>query len=336
MIVKFLKAGNGDSILISHKSNNILVDGGNDFESLKIEIDNLYKKGEYINLLIVTHHDDDHIRGIIELLNLVIKGSYGEDKNFIKQIVFNSPIKIATELEIDKTNLLSFKQARELDRLIPQIDTKWLNVITEESESFIFKDLELEILSPTKHSLQKYATQKGALLKGNTNGDWDKSLFTLARYIDDDSQDTAIPNETSVVILLKNNNKRILLTGDVTPNRFEEILNNLLMKSNEEKIHLDYLKLPHHGSKRSLNSKILNKINCSNYIISTNGKRHYLPNKKALLKVVYAQSHRFKKPIKFYFNYHETKEKIGISLKELKHFNISLIENNSPNGFFIG
>lgn len=45
-------------------------------------------------MLIVTHHDDEHIKGIIDLLERVVIGEYGNKNDFIKKVVFNSPRKI--------------------------------------------------------------------------------------------------------------------------------------------------------------------------------------------------------------------------------------------------
>ena len=63
MDIKFLKAGQGDSILISHNSHNILIDGGNDSYFLLKEIDAIKERKEVLDFVIITHHDDDHIKG---------------------------------------------------------------------------------------------------------------------------------------------------------------------------------------------------------------------------------------------------------------------------------
>jgi metal-dependent hydrolase (beta-lactamase superfamily II) len=87
MEVKILKAGSGDSILIQHKKTNILIDGGNDSKYLISEIDNIYTNKEIIDLLIITHHDDDHIKGIIDLLNHINENKYNKESEFIKKVI---------------------------------------------------------------------------------------------------------------------------------------------------------------------------------------------------------------------------------------------------------
>ncbi|WP_294229699.1 MBL fold metallo-hydrolase [uncultured Chryseobacterium sp.] len=110
MEIKFLKAGSGDSILIQEGGHNILIDGGNDCKYLLQQVEKIYIKREKIDLLIVTHHDDDHIKGIIDLLSLE---KYHQ--NFILKVIFNSPRKYLGILpKAYDSRLLSYKQAYEL------------------------------------------------------------------------------------------------------------------------------------------------------------------------------------------------------------------------------
>lgn len=93
MTIKILKAGQGDSILISFgteigKRKHILVDGGNnkdDYEShIKHEVLEIQNAHEKINLLIITHTDQDHVKGIFYLLT-----DPDIDKSIIEKIWFN-------------------------------------------------------------------------------------------------------------------------------------------------------------------------------------------------------------------------------------------------------
>jgi flavorubredoxin len=64
---EFLRAFNGDCILISTENSNILIDGGtkktyNIF--LKREIERLRDNGKRVDLVVSTHIDSDHIDGI--------------------------------------------------------------------------------------------------------------------------------------------------------------------------------------------------------------------------------------------------------------------------------
>jgi hypothetical protein len=333
MELKFLKAGTGDSILVQHNNHNILIDGGNDSKYLLAEIDKIYEKGEAIDLLIITHHDDDHIRGIIDLLNHINENDYSKESKFINKVIFNSPRRVLEKLPSGE-NLLSYKQAYEVEELLTKTKAEW-TTYTDNSGSLHFDDLEIVFLSPLKADLEKYSLQKGAYLSGDFKCDWKSPMTKLDKYIDDKSLDKSISNKSSVVLKLQSDNKNVLLTGDVTPDRLECIINKLSIENGENPIHFDIIKLPHHGSYRSVTKNILEKIKCNTFIISTNSKKHFLPNKRAILKILKLTDRTDRQPIKFMFNYEEALNNLEITNKDKKDYNFILTPNNEKYGISI-
>ncbi|WP_046206053.1 MBL fold metallo-hydrolase [Acinetobacter radioresistens] len=90
-----LPAGQGDCLLFQFENNDgvfrhILVDGGNrtkiEFNKLRKTILEILKEGDdgNIDLLVVTHSDDDHISGVLKIL------ADDELNQKIKKIWFNS------------------------------------------------------------------------------------------------------------------------------------------------------------------------------------------------------------------------------------------------------
>jgi beta-lactamase superfamily II metal-dependent hydrolase len=333
MNIKFLKAGKGDSILINHKSKNILIDGGNDSSFLFKEIDSIKDRNEFIDLLIITHHDDDHIAGIIDILNKIKDGVYSKD--FVKKVIFNSPRLIQKKIIPKDERLLSYSQAHIVEDLLIECEIEWMDIVTDTSNDIKFEDMTLTFLSPDKSSLEKYSENKGALLSSDSKCDWDKPMSKLKKWIDDESLDKSIANKSSVVVLAKCKNKRVLLPGDVTPDRFHTIIEELYEKNSKKLVTFDYIKLPHHGSYRNLTREILSKIDCTNYIISTNGQNHCLPDKRALLKIILFMENKDKETINFLFNYESTLKQLNITDKELLRYKISLEPNNEENGYCI-
>lgn len=319
MNIKFLKAGSGDSILIQHNSKNIIIDGGNDSKSLISEVDKIIESNQVIDLIIVTHHDDDHIKGIIELVKYIEKYPRIKCSDFFKEMLFNSPNKILQKK--DKNNYLSYQQAFDLEELLLENNINW-NGCNEESESIEFDGLEIDFLSPTKLDLESYAMSSGAYLTSDFKSDWESSLYKLDKHINDDSLDISNPNRSSIVIILKYNGKKILLPGDVTPSRLDAILQKLI--GTEPSCYFDLIKLPHHGSYRSLSETILKKINCNNFVISANGKKQNLPNKRAFLKIFKYMDRTNKKTINFLFNYNEVIDSLNITDKEKRDYNFTL------------
>jgi len=80
-------------------------------------------------------------------------------------------------------------------------------------------------------------------------------------------------NLSSIVVLVEFGGKRILLTGDA---RGDHIVDGLikarLLKNEDDTLHIDVLKLPHHGSDRDVEKKFFRQITANHYLISANGK----------------------------------------------------------------
>lgn len=331
MEIKFLKAGTGDSIIVQHKNHNIIIDGGNDSKYLISEVDKISSKGQSIDLLVITHHDDDHIKGIIDLLNHINENGYNKDMSFVKKVIFNSPRKVLGKLKDNNVNHLSYKQAYDVEELLIRTHADWTRY-TDTSDSLKYEDLVIDILSPTAEDLEKYSLQKGAYLTGDFRCDWNSSMGTLEKHIDDNSIDKSISNKSSIVLKLQTEDKTVLLTGDTTPDRLETVLTKLTNKNNGNPIKFDIVKLPHHGSYRSITKQIIEKIKCNTFIISTNSKKHFLPNKRAILKILKYTDRTDRQPVNFVFNYEETINKLEITNKEKKDYNFILTPNNKPYG----
>ncbi len=321
MDIKFFKAGYGDSILITNDSYNILIDGGNDSSFLLKDIDKIREKGKAIDLLIITHHDDDHIRGIEDLLKHI--DAYSNRDQFIKKILFNSPRLIKGILKDTDDSYLNYRQAYEMESLIKRLNLS-VECCTDKTTLIKFEDLSLQILSPTQEYLEKYSNAKGAYLSSDSRCDWAESLFDLEKYLDDNSLDTDAANKTSIVVNINCNSENILLTGDITPKRFNEIIDKMYVDNGNNPVHFALIKLPHHGSYRNLSREILGKIDCARFFISTNGKNNFLPNKRALLKVLKYARREKGQEFEFIFNYEEVLDYIKITSEEKKHYNFKL------------
>lgn len=332
MQVKFLKAGKGDAILVKSKGENMLIDGGDDATYLFKELDEIFNNNECIDILVITHHDSDHIKGIIDFLVKLKEKRFGEPKDFVKQVYFNSPRIIKGKPIPKESKYLSFQQASDVEVLINHLDLKWDTILLDTSPSIELGDVKLTCLSPTEQIVDGYANTSGAYLSADDRSDWNKSLTDLEKHVADKSLDNRVPNRSSIVLLLECNNKKSLLTGDVTPKRLESIISKLYEENERNLIPFDFIKLPHHGSHRNITKDIISKISCSKYVICTDGNNHYLPDKKTLLKVIKHQ-HVDGNKISFLFNYSETLEKLRITEIEKIKYNIDLEPNNSINGY---
>lgn len=331
MGVKFLKAGNGDAILIQHGNKNILIDGGNDESYLLEQLAIIYQDSQHIDLLIVTHHDDDHIRGVLKFMSKVEAGEFGSD-GFVKRIIFNSP-KTVTSAKLDQ-NLLSYRQAYELDQILDRLNLSPELAIAG-MEMYKDEGIKLTALAPFSSDLLDYASQKGAYLSTDFKCDWTSPMGVLDRFIDDDYLDKSIPNRSSIVIKVDIDKQIFLLTADVTPDVLEKVLEKLMIENDGKPIRFNYVKLPHHGSYRNLSEKILKSINCTDFIVTTNSLKYFLPNKRAVLKLC-KWLDRGSRSINLYFNYSEGLSSMGVTEAEKKKYRLKLIPNNKKYGYDIG
>lgn len=315
MKVKVLEAFNGDCILVNIEKSNILIDGGigrTYSRKLKNEIKRLIERGEYIDLLIVTHIDDDHIGGIVKLFQ-----DDEIDKSFIKKVWFNSEVLMANHfenLEIDpqeiiiennNSNKMSVKQGCTLEERLKELNG-WEQDLVMFGGIFLnwkLSSSEITVLTPRKDSLvglrKKWKREKPSTNKMSSCKE-DYSLSIEELRIRSFKEDNSITNKSSISFVLKHRNKQILFLGDSHPSDVERSLRELGY-SKGKKLKVEYMKLSHHGSKGNTSDSLLELIECENYIVSTDGSKHCLPNKECLARIV--NQNKDKANLNFYFNY---------------------------------
>src|SRR5262249_11783737 len=94
-----------------------------------------------------------------------------------------------------------------------------------------------------------------------------------------------VPNLSSIVVLAeaeiaKGKKKRLLLTGDAGGDLIQNALKSTKLSS-KGKLHVDLLKVQHHGSNHSTDLKFFQNIIADHYVISGNGK-HGIPHPDTL------------------------------------------------------
>jgi hypothetical protein len=89
----------------------------------------------------------------------------------------------------------------------------------------------------------------------------------LAAYLDE-----SIPNLSSIVVLAEYGKKRMLLTGDARGDDILEGLEEAGLLAPGKTMKVDVLKLPHHGSDRNADSDLFERVLADHYVISADGK----------------------------------------------------------------
>lgn len=98
----------------------------------------------------------------------------------------------------------------------------------------------------------------------------------LAAYVDE-----SVPNLSSIVALARFGGKRVLLTGDARGDKILEGLEKISEIAAGGTIHVDLLKVPHHGSSNNLEKNFFQRITADHYVFSGNGE-HGNPERESL------------------------------------------------------
>ncbi len=312
MKIKFLQASNGDSIWISFLENetprNIIIDGGigNTYKSpsningdLFKTIELIYEEKQNIDLLVLTHFDNDHIEGILRWLN--------KDKNaskFIKRVWFNSGKEIAKKFESDEnqdlnieilTESLDFKtsakQAIIFEKYLKDNEL-WEGKIIEQGLECNLFGLKFKILSPNRQKLDMllklYKKQRDYFTSG---GEYDFQI-SLKEFINEESlpdfkfkEDTSVANGSAIAFIMEYGSKHFLFLADAHPSVVIEGL-NIFGYDKDNPLSVELMKLSHHGSMYNTNKELLEIVKTDNYVISSDASKHGLPNKRTISRII--------------------------------------------------
>lgn len=83
--------------------------------------------------------------------------------------------------------------------------------------------------------------------------------------------DTSVPNLSSIVALLEHGGAKVLLTGDARSDYIHDGLKAAGLTDAAGKLHVDVLKMPHHGSIRNVTLDFLKKVTADHYVASGDG-----------------------------------------------------------------
>lgn len=313
--VHFLKADYGDAFIIKVEEQNstptiIVIDGGlpNTFRRYFKPIIKNYTK---IDLLILTHTDDDHIKGLVSFLK-------SDLFNSIDVVEYWANCRYSVVLE--ESSQISFSSAKSFDTFLLQKEgteamKKWNKDIIFTANSYKQKNIEFLVLSPRKEQIDLFynnwkeeekliiksqvaITEINQLSKGSI-ADLAKNAFSPSRNIIDD-----YVNSSSIAFIMVCDDVSLLFLGDARPEIIVESLKQLGYNMTDNKLNVDYIKISHHGSKNNTSPELLNYLECNHFIISTNGgngnSRH--PDRETIAWIL-CRNDRDENPTHLYFNY---------------------------------
>jgi beta-lactamase superfamily II metal-dependent hydrolase len=296
--VTSLPATVGDSFWITYgvedDFHHILIDGGKGGTRSAFTpfFNKLNEDKREMELIVVTHVDSDHIEGIlkiVEALSLPVK---------VKEIWYNSYKHLVEAEELEE---LGGKMGERLSIGINTHHIPWnthfgskaVVVPKDEKESLpsfdLTRGMKLTLLSPSPSKLSALKSVWEAevlaanLVPGYGDAEIESSLpedieelgqndapdFDELNKIKFD-EDNSKGNGSSIAFIAEFAGKKVLFAGDAQPSVIISSLNRL----ESEKYKIDLLKVSHHGSTGNTGDKLVEKLDCKNYLFSTNHGTH--------------------------------------------------------------
>jgi hypothetical protein len=293
--IEVLPAAHGDSIWIEYgdpdRPRRIVIDGGPapTYEQGLFKRLQGLKKDERIDLFVVTHIDSDHIDGAVILLQHAADLGVRFD-----EIWFNAWAQLDTAASDNFQPLQGEFLGALLER--PKVREIWNTrskrkalVVPESGAPPVFElpdDARLTLLSPGPAQLKRLRARWSAAMR-DFAGDSVEALRRLAERREyrppapppvfggkTFGGDRSPANGSSIAFLLEHDGLCCLFGADA----FARVLADSLRRLSEARnpgrglpIRLDAFKLPHHGSLGNVSEELLTAVECSKYLVSTNG-----------------------------------------------------------------
>ncbi|MEM6381991.1 MAG: MBL fold metallo-hydrolase [Pseudomonadota bacterium] len=371
MRVRAFEGNSGDSVLLTSTSGkNILVDGGlvkRQFGTVLSyqfnvapELAKMRDQGERLDLICVSHVDQDHIGGILAMLNdefdwrvhdhqvaqnlnpaepeglrapeidgiwhNAFQEQVGQNRGDLEVALLSAasnalasgggPLSHGRDLYSQLAN--SLKEAAQVSRRIgaKQLDIP-LNeefggkLVRRHSRSVPIElgDLTLTVLGPTTERLTELREKWNKWL---TSSDTRHQIRDVRRDAERDEQlllregvrallglsglgpevgdrdDVTVQNVSSIVMIVEEDGKRVLFTGDARDDHIHEDLMATGFTDGDDHVHVDLLKVQHHGSENNFSLGFAQKVTADHYLFCGNGG-HHNPDRRVVRELLDAR-----------------------------------------------
>jgi hypothetical protein len=263
-----------------------------------------------VDLLVVSHIDDDHIKGILEMTGELVQARNAKQPlplkirscwhNTFDEIIGNdaSELRAAVTAAFGPASLHGDPDVEGLDpaaamvlasldqglrlrddmrrlsiRVNPEFDGKPVTAGEGRSPIDIGKGLTFTVIGPMEPELRALQKAHDAFLQKRAR---DRTRAGIAAFTD-----ASVANLSSIVVIATAGRKRMLLTGDARGDKILAGLERAGALESDGGLHVDVLKLPHHGSDRNIAREFLERITADHYVVSANGE-HGNPERATL------------------------------------------------------
>ena len=297
-----LPAEDGDCLLLTYGDaapfRHILVDGGrgSTYALLKPRLKAIADAGEELELLVLTHVDADHIEGVLKL------ALDPELPTVPKRVWYNGFD------QMNRIKALSIAQGDAYSERLAELgwsvnaDFEGSAVSIEASpEPFDVAGLKVTLVSPDAAHLgtmrSKWAAwrtadeaRRAAKQLRNAGGLKPMGRKPMPPVLDVEAlskptpTDPEPPNGSSIAFIAEWGGRRILFAADAHPDLMATRLGAL--RDGGGRLKVDLFKVSHHGSHGNTTREVVEQLDCSRFLISTNGTRHGHPDPEAISRLL--------------------------------------------------
>ncbi|HSK63836.1 MAG TPA: hypothetical protein VK893_08350 [Pyrinomonadaceae bacterium] len=266
-----------------------------------------------VDFLMVSHIDDDHINGVLELTKELLEAKAAKKQlpvkikgvwhNTFDDIIGNNP-KELTAAVTAQFGAASLTGEPDVDGLDPDV----AKVLASVSQGFRLRDdlrglklrinpdfngglviakkkgkaidlgkgLKFTVIGPMHDEVVALQKDHDAFLKKKEKAKEQGTAGLLAAFTD-----SSVANLSSVVVLAEVGKKRMLLTGDARGDKLLKGLELVGLLKKDGTMHVDVFKAPHHGSDRNADPVLFRRVTADHYVFSGNGE-HGNPERETL------------------------------------------------------
>lgn len=316
--LRVVQAEFGDCLILEYgtlaRPKYILIDGGPTGtykKHLRFELERIRQKGGCLDLAILSHVDNDHVIGLLEMMaDIADARSAGKTEIIPIQALWHNAFQQTVGGDGEIAGRLDFSLSSALPALsfmgsapavafgiseghrlllagqelsIPLNPGFAEAIITTQAVSnpVLLKPLKLWVVGPSPDNLQRLKKEWLEWLEKF------ESRVHFADEVEAEKIDRSVPNLSSIMLLAVSGRRKILLTGDGRGDELVTGLEQAGLLGASGKLHVDVLKLPHHGSARNINRAFFDTVTANTYILSANG-RYNNPDLAALIWLVEA------------------------------------------------
>ncbi|MDO9019052.1 MAG: MBL fold metallo-hydrolase [Deltaproteobacteria bacterium] len=294
--LRVIQARAGDCLLLMHDdggtATRVLIDGGmKDIyrDHLRPVLEALAADGEALDLVVLSHVDSDHVRGLNTFFSeLRDQRDEGQAPFIAVGGLWHNAF---SETEEDGTIT---PRLRALEQMAGVAGVSAVGALSTVGEGSILRGLAVDLRVPINAVRQGRPILAGkpvepvmvggvkVTIVGPTKANLDAIRAEWKAWLDEKAAapsslagvelDDTAPNLSSLQMLVEADGRRMLLTGDGRGDHLLDALDTLGLLDANGAIEVDVLKLPHHGSIRNVPADFFDRVIARTYVASANGQ----------------------------------------------------------------